>query len=144
MSIYKKILVAVDSSEEAIQVLQAARELPDLDGAEVSVLHVAEHPQAAYGQWLVYLPISESQLQGKLLDRLNERVKQAGLKATNTMVEFGRPVSGILDYASKKQIDLIVVGSHGRHGIKLVLGNTANGVLHRAECDVLSVRIIDS
>ncbi|MEO1899758.1 MAG: universal stress protein, partial [Methylococcales bacterium] len=39
--------------------------------------------------------------------------------------------------------DLIVVGSHGRHGLALLLGSTANGVLHHAVCDVLAVRLSD-
>ena len=141
MAAYKKVLVAVDSSDEAIQVLQAANALPDIGVAEISVLHVAEHPQAAYGQWLVYLPINEGQLQEKLLERLNERVVKSGLKATETRVEFGRAIDEILVTAKNKESDIIVIGSHGRHGIKLLLGSTANGVLHRAGCDVLAVRI---
>ena len=141
MSVYKKILVAVDSSDEAVQVLQAAKALPGIEQAEVSVLHVAEHPQAAYGQWLVYLPINEGQLQEKLLERLDERVKKSGLEAANTQVEFGRAIDEILITANNEKSDVIVIGSHGRHGIKLLLGSTANGVLHRAECDVLAVRI---
>ncbi len=141
MSAYKKVLVAVDSSDEAIQVLQAANTLPEIERAEVSVLHVAEHPQAAYGQWLVYLPINEGQLQEKLQQRLDERVEKSGLKATSTRVEFGRAIDEILVTAKNEEADLIVIGSHGRHGIKLLLGSTANGVLHRAECDVLAVRI---
>ena len=143
MSAYKNVLVAVDSSDEAIQVLQAARDLPDIEQAEVSVLHVAEHPQAAYGQWLVYLPINEGQLQDKLLERLDERVAQSGLKADRTQVEFGRAIDEILVTAKNAAADLIVIGSHGRHGIKLLLGATANGVLHRAECDVLAVRVAE-
>ena len=143
MSAYKKVLVAVDSSDEAIQVLQAAKELPDIENAEVSVLHVAEHPQAAYGQWLVYLPINEGQLQDKLLERLDERVEKSGLKAGKTLVEFGRAIDEILVTAKNEAADLIVIGSHGRHGLKLVLGSTANGVLHRAVCDVLAVRVIE-
>jgi universal stress protein A len=141
MSVYKKILVAVDSSDEAVQVLQAAKALPGIEQAEVSVLHVAEHPQAAYGQWLVYLPINEGQLQEKLLERLDERVKKSGLEAAKTQVEFGRAIDEILITANNEKSDIIVIGSHGRHGIKLLLGSTANGVLHRAECDVLAVRI---
>ena len=141
MTAYRKVLVAVDSSDEAIQVLQAANALPDIADAEIFVLHVAEHPQAAYGQWLVYLPINEGQLQEKLLERLNERVTKSGLKVTNSRVEFGRAIDEILVTAKNQGVDLIVIGSHGRHGIKLLLGSTANGVLHRAECDVLAVRI---
>jgi universal stress protein A len=38
-------------------------------------------------------------------------------------------------------MDLVVVGSHGRHGLSLLLGSTANGVLHGAGCDVLAVRV---
>ena len=107
------------------------------------MLHVAEHPQAAYGQWLVYLPINEGQLQDKLLERLDERVAQSGLKADRTQVEFGRAIDEILVTAKNEAADLIVIGSHGRHGIKLLLGATANGVLHRAECDVLAVRVAE-
>lgn len=141
MSLYQKVLVAVDSSEEAIQVLQAAREVPGIENATVEVIHVAEKPQAAYGQWIVYLPISESDLQQKLLERLQQRVTASGLRANSVRVEFGRATDQILEEAGNQHADLIVIGSHGRHGIKLVLGSTANGVLHRAPCDVLAVRI---
>jgi len=44
----------------------------------------------------------------------------------------------------KHNTDLVIVGSHGRHGVRLLLGSTANAVLHGAECDVLAVRVQDS
>ncbi len=141
MSDYKHVLVAVDSSDEAIQVLAAANALPGIAEAKVTVLHVAEPPQAAYGQWLVYLPIDEDQLQKRLLERLQERVEKSGLHAEAVRVEFGRAVDEILHTATNESADVIVIGSHGRHGIKLILGSTANGVLHRATCDVLAVRV---
>ena len=141
MSTYKKILVAVDSSDEAVEVLEAAKGLPGIQDAEVSVVHVAQHPQAAYGQWVVYLPVSERQLQEQLLEKLGERVAKSGLQVASTHVEFGRAIDEILNIAKSDGSDLIVIGSHGRHGIKLILGSTANGVLHRAECDVLAVRV---
>ena len=49
-----------------------------------------------------------------------------------------------LDFTSIQediQANLIVVGSHGRHGLALIFGSTANGVLHGAGCDVLAVRV---
>jgi len=47
----------------------------------------------------------------------------------------------ITRYADDKQADLIVIGSHGRHGLQRLLGSTATPVLHNAKCDVLAVRI---
>ncbi len=37
--------------------------------------------------------------------------------------------------------DLIIIGTHGQHGIALLLGSTANAVLHGVSCDVLAVRV---
>jgi universal stress protein A len=55
----------------------------------------------------------------------------------------GRPETEILHIAEEIGADLIVVGSHGRHGLSLLMGSTANGVLHGARCDVLAVRVQD-
>jgi universal stress protein A len=141
MTIYNRILVAVDSSDEAGQVLAAAAALPGASEADVRILHVAEHPDMAYGQWLIYLPIDEAQIQAKLLERLQSRVQAAGFAPETAAVEFGRPIDMIMATAQEQNCDLIVIGSHGRHGIRLVLGSTANAVLHRASCDVLAVRV---
>jgi len=54
-----------------------------------------------------------------------------------------RPETEIHTLANEIGADLIVVGSHGRHGLALLLGSTANGVLHGAPCDVLAVRVGD-
>ena len=54
---------------------------------------------------------------------------------------FGQPRQEIHRLATEHECDLIVVGSHGRHGLALLLGSTANDVLHGAPCDVLAVRL---
>lgn len=61
----------------------------------------------------------------------------------NQIMEIGSPKLEIVRIAKEIQADLIVVGSHGRHGLALLLGSTANGVLHHAVCDVLAVRLSD-
>jgi universal stress protein A len=53
----------------------------------------------------------------------------------------GRPETEIHHVAEEIGADLVVVGSHGRHGLSLLMGSTANGVLHGAKCDVLAVRV---
>lgn len=61
--------------------------------------------------------------------------------ADHQYLERGHAPTQILRLAKDTGADLIVVGSHGRHGLRLLLGSTANAVLHGAECDVLAVRV---
>jgi universal stress protein A len=68
-------------------------------------------------------------------------VEEVGLSRSLITIDFGRAVDVIVDKAESDQTELIVIGSHGRHGIKALLGSTTNGVLHHANCDVLSVRV---
>jgi universal stress protein A len=56
-------------------------------------------------------------------------------------VKIGNPAHEIRDAATELEADLIVVGTHGRHGLGLLLGSTANAVLHGVGCDVLAVRV---
>ena len=66
---------------------------------------------------------------------------EIGIQEHRRHLVFGRPESEIHRLANEQNADVIVVGSHGRHGIALLLGSTANGVLHGATCDVLAVRV---
>ena len=73
------------------------------------------------------------------LQRLAERLE---IQDAEQRVEVAASTKeGILETARELGADLIVVGSHGRHGLALLLGSTANAVLHGAPCDVLAVRI---
>ncbi|MDN5937003.1 MAG: universal stress protein, partial [Nitrosospira sp.] len=56
---------------------------------------------------------------------------------------WGVPEREIVRIAEEERVDLIVVGSHGRHGLALLLGSTANSVLHHAKCDVMAIRLQD-
>lgn len=57
---------------------------------------------------------------------------------------WGVPKQEITQVADEQQADLIVVGSHGRHGLELLLGSTTNAILHHANCDVIAVRLRDA
>ena len=56
------------------------------------------------------------------------------------LIEFGSTKNEVLRVAEEHKVDLIVTGSHGKHGLALLLGSTANAILHGADCDVLIVR----
>ena len=76
------------------------------------------------------------------VDDLKTRFGEHEGKVTALLIQ-GTTVEKILQERDRLQADLIVLGSHGRHGLALLLGSTANGVLHHAKCDVLAVRLKD-
>lgn len=142
MSGYKKILVAVDISSEAEQVLQVAGDIAVANEAVISIIHVTDNPITPFSNWTDYVvPYSETQVREALFTKLSAVVESVGLSKSLITIDFGRPVDVIVDRAETEQSDLIIIGSHGRHGVKLLLGSTANGVLHNAKCDVLAVRV---
>ncbi len=83
----------------------------------------------------------QEQIQETAKSHLTEFAEALDIKEENRHLIFGRPETEIHTLANGISADLIVVGSHGRHGLALLLGSTANGVLHGAPCDVLAVRV---
>ena len=73
--------------------------------------------------------------------KLMELGNQYAIDAAHQHVLDGVAQKEIHVFAEQNGVDLIVVGSHGRHGVSLLLGSTANAVLHGAHCDVLAVRV---
>ncbi|MCM0612249.1 universal stress protein [Marinobacter sediminum] len=142
MSAYKKMLVAIDLTEEAPQVLTKAKAMSDAHGAELMLVHVVEPVGYAYGG---DIPMDLTELQDQLDKAAHEQLEgygdEYGVAKTNQIVTVGRPESEIHRLAKEQNVDLVIVGSHGRKGFQLLLGSTANGVLHGTECDVLAVRI---
>lgn len=145
MKKYTHILIAVELDPKADQLLLAkAQELKDHYHAPITLLHVVEHLRnygAAYGVSagvdIEGILVNEAELS---IRKLGE---QLGIPEDRQLVKIGPASQMIIDEAAAKGIDLIVVGSHGRHGVRLLLGSTANGVLHGAHCDVLAVRLKD-
>jgi universal stress protein A len=81
------------------------------------------------------LEVEKSRLQ-EIGDRLN-------IEPARRWMVWGVPEQEIVRLAGQEGIDLIIVGSHGRHGLALLLGSTASNVLHHAGCDVLAIRLRD-
>lgn len=140
---YQHVLIAVDLSEECHPVLQRALELAARDGARVSLIHVIEPMAMAFGGDVpMDLSLIQQQQQQQAQQRLSSFAEQyPQLKPDCCHLGYGQPRQEIHQLASEQQCDLIVVGSHGRHGLALLLGSTANDLLHGAPCDVLAVRL---
>lgn len=143
MSTYTNILVAVDTSEDSRALVAKAEAIAKANGAPLTLAHVIEPLTYAYGG---DLPLDFSGLQAEIQKQAETEVAALGdafgIPAERRHIVCGRPADEIHRLAETLPADLIVVGSHGRHGLALILGSTANGVLHGAKCDVLAVRIV--
>jgi universal stress protein A len=144
MAKYKHILLAADLvASDDDPVAEKVSALAADSGAYISLIHVVE-PVYNYGG--PYVAGDISQWQDELeksakasLAKLGERL---GVPTERQHLPTGQPKHHILQAAEQVGADLIVVGSHGRHGLNLLLlGSTANAILHGANCDVLSVRV---
>ncbi|WP_449100242.1 universal stress protein [Pseudomonas veronii] len=140
---YEHILVAVDLTEECDPVIKRAVDLAGTT-AKLSLVHIVEPMAMAFGG---NVPMDLSQLQQQQFDQAKERLerlitKYPNLKKGQSHLTYGQPRQEIHHLAKEQGCDLIVVGSHGRHGLALLLGSTANDVLHGAPCDVLAVKLV--
>ncbi|WP_372833389.1 universal stress protein [Pontibacterium sp.] len=145
MSLYGKILLALDLSAECDQLIDKAREIASANSAELYLLHVIEPLSFAYGGDVpMDLTTIQEQLDDHAHSRLQKYSERLDYPVTQQLVITGHTETEIHRLAQEKEIDLIIVGSHGRHGLALLLGSTANSVLHGANCDVLAVRVKDA
>ncbi len=144
MTHYKKILIAVDLSDESGLVAQRAKAVAEGGTDDLHLIHVIEPLSFAYG---VDIPMDFSGLQDEIQAQAKQQLQKFGSKhgigEDRQHIVLGRPEVEIHSTAEEVGADLIVVGSHGRYGLALLMGSTANGVLHGATCDVLAVRVGD-
>lgn len=144
MEAYRHILLATDFSEHSQQVAGRAKDLAQRYQAKLSLLHVVENlpiGDAAYGPIVPFdIDLTEQMLEAgrQRIDNLGETLS---VPENQRWVEVGSPKGEIIRVAEEQNVDLIVIGSHGRHGIGLLLGSTASSVIHHARCDVLAVRL---
>lgn len=142
MGAYRRILLAVDLTEESHRVASRAIALAKSFDAELHIIHVIEPLSLAYGGDIpMDLSSVQEQIHAQAKSHLAEFATSIGVAADHRHLVFGRPEAEIHRVAKEKAIDLVVVGSHGRHGLALLLGSTANGVLHGSPTDVLAVRV---
>lgn len=139
---YQRILAGVDFSPHSVRAVRRALDLAHRYGGRVNLVHAVENT-VYYEQ--DYGPVTDLDLDLERMESAKKRMQQligeldAGDLPGNVL--FGSPKGVILSQAEALHTDLIVVGTHGHHGIARLLGSTANAVSHNARCDVLTVRI---
>ena len=149
MSGYNKILVAIDLSSESSVVIKRALDVSS-DASRIHLLYVQQPIDSVYLGVVPYGPVFvgmdevEENLRNELHGKLHELAKQFNVPEENTHFVGGTPAPEIRRFAEDNGVDLIILGTHGQKGVQLLLGATANSVLHGANCDVLAVRIKES
>ena len=145
MTDYKHLLIAVDFSASTDKVMKRGISLASASNARVSLIHIVEFTQMDLSNELV-MP-QELELDQELVSlaekKLESLAEKYDLQSSQRFVSQGSTKREIISVAAEEGVDLIIIGSHGRHGMQLLLGSTANAVLHGAPCDVLAVRIAD-
>ncbi len=144
MDTYKHILLAADFSDHGSEVAKRAKDIIEINKAKLSIIHIVDYlpiTDAAYGPMIPFDVDLAQELSTAAQKRLEELGKQLQVAEDSLILEIGSPKLEIIRIADELEVDLIIVGSHGRHGLALLLGSTASSVLHHASCDVLAVRL---
>ncbi|MBN4066850.1 universal stress protein [Simkania negevensis] len=144
MAKYTHILVAIDLlPEDDEPVAEHAMDIARSTDARVSLVHVIEFKNYTIPHATLEISTEWKEESEKIAkNKLRTLGKKLGIPAQDQLLYVGNTKDMILTAADKMGVDLVVVGSHGRHGLSLLLlGSTANSVLHGAKCDVLAVNV---
>lgn len=138
---YAHLLIAIDLTDDCHLVLKRAQKLCQALSCQATLVHVVEPLTMAFGG---DVPMDLSLLQQQQTEQAQHKLsvlaeQHALLQSNNCHLLYGQPRQEIHQLAKEQGCDLIVVGSHGRHGLALLLGSTANDLLSGAPCDVLAV-----
>ncbi len=137
---YKNVLFAADFDEVGLNAAYKAKKIADENNAHLYLVHVIEPiPAYAYPGFAGFAEI-ETSIREQALHELNQLGESLGVPKHYRILESGLIKNEILHVAQKHHIDLIVAGSHGKHGLALLLGSTAHAILNSAPCDMLIVR----
>jgi universal stress protein A len=137
MDQYKHILFATDLTKLSYNIAPKVKKLAELYGAKISLIMVLEEA-STYG----YPGVSETKgsVSEKVQNAMEEFADKIQVPRDRQYIEFGSVKGKVLSFAKSINADLIVVGSHGRHGLARLLGSSANAIVNGAECDVLLLR----
>ena len=148
--LFSKILVPIDGSEPAFHAAHIANNIANKLNSEIIVLYVVVSPSKSEYANLTGLVtpkqidmiVENAKKQARdWFNRTEDMIKEKNpnIKVSTKVILTGIAVYGeIIQYADQENIDLIVIGTRGRSGVKkLLLGSTASGVVTYAECPVL-------
>lgn len=139
---WRHILAPVDFSAHAERSVKRAAALARENNARLTLLHVVENIVLYDDFYDPVMPLTieyEDSMVEAAAQRLSDWTRELEIGSPQLEVLLGSASSTILSYAEAQDVDLIVMGSHGRKGLGRLLGSTTHSVLNRARCEILSV-----
>ncbi|WP_086931487.1 universal stress protein [Agarilytica rhodophyticola] len=142
MSVYQHILVGLDLSDDSKAILEKAYDFARLNEAHITLAHIIEPFPVVYGGDMpVDLTEAQNVMQKQSQKHLAKLASEYEIPESDQIIELGQTGSALHELADELNADLIIVGSHGRHGLALIWGSTANSIIKGAQCDVLAIRV---
>ncbi|MCH6573285.1 MAG: universal stress protein [Gammaproteobacteria bacterium] len=142
MSGYRKILLAVDLSDDSEIIGKRAVDMANRYQAEICLVHVVEYvPVEPMGEALLPSVQIEDELVKSAKTRFEALADSLGLGEAPRYVEVGNIKAEVIRVARDQECDLIVLGCRERHGLAIIINFTEDTMLHAAPCDVLAVRL---
>ncbi|MGR9037901.1 MAG: universal stress protein, partial [Gammaproteobacteria bacterium] len=141
MADYRHILLAADFSEHGEYAARKSQSLANIYRAKLSVIHVLDNipmPDTAYGTVISLNERTDNSLLEAEKIKLSQLGDRLHIHPADRWLIWGIPKQEIARLAEKEKVDLIVAGFHRLHGVGLLLGSTADGILHYAPCDVMT------
>ena len=142
----KKILIPIDGSESSMEALRYASSFAGEFNITIYLMAVIEPHHGMYDAYAeqIILAQRESEIISVVNERLEEtkkKAKEMGIQNTITVTRVGTPYAKIIEIAEEEEIDLIVMGTHGRSGIAhFLIGSVTEKVIRTAPCPVLVIR----
>ncbi len=144
MSLYNNTIVAIDPCVDSDDLIKKAIAITH-ERSNITLVHVMEImcalPTAPYAPVVIDTSQIESQVKTSANNHLKGLIEKHQLDDDAYRILSGSTAAEIKNYAEEQDCDAIVIGSHGRHGLGLLLGSTSSGVIHGCGCDVLVVRL---
>ncbi len=142
---FKQILVPYDASTYANHAFQKALEIAEKFGSKITVLTVlgieVEDTRGISLERAIEIQDEQEDSATKIMKDLESLAKEKGVEFSFKVIYDPSSYKGIVNFSNSNPIDLIVIGSHGRTGIKkTLLGSVASGVVGHANCPVLIIK----
>ncbi len=142
---FREILVPYDASSYANYAFEKALEIAEKFGSKITVLTVlgtkVESTTGISLERAIEIQDEQEDAATKILKDLERLSKDRGVEFSFKVIYEPSPYKGIVNFSNSNSMNLIVIGSHGRSGIKkALLGSVASGVVEHANCPVLIIK----